>query len=158
MAFSTGSGTQIYIGPAVTKAESDTLAEMQALSPWVEIGEVSSMGEFGDQSNDVTFGSLGDSRMRHTKGLRDAGTMVLTVARDFADAGQQALLDAEGTNLEYAFKVVYDDATTVSGTGTNEFFRAKVMSKRSNVGSADNVITRTFNLGINSEIFEQDPT
>lgn len=157
MAFSTASGTQIFIGPSISST-TDTLAEMQALSPWTEVGEVSSIGEYGDQSNDVTFQSLGDGRVRHTKGARDAGTMVLTVARDFSDAGQQALIDAEGTNLEWAFKVVYDDALTVSGTGTVEYFRAKVMGKRSSPGSGDNVITRTFNLGINSEIFEQDPT
>jgi hypothetical protein len=157
MAFSSAAGTTIYIGPSITST-TDTLAEMQALSPWTEIKPVQSMGEYGDQANDISFGSLSDSRTQHTKGLRDAGTMALTVARDFSDAGQQALIDAEGGNLEWAFKVVYDDALTVSGTGTVEYFRGKVMSKRTNVGSADNVITRLFNIGINSEIFEQDPT
>jgi hypothetical protein len=157
MAFSTASGTQIYIGPSCG-ATTDTLAEFQALSPYVAIGEVSSLGEYGDQSNDVTFQSLGDGRVRHTKGARDAGTMVLTVARDGTDTGQEAMIDAEATNLEYAFKVVYDDAVTVSGTGTTEYFRGKIMSKRANVGSGDNVITLTFNVGINSEIFKADAT
>jgi hypothetical protein len=157
MAFATASGTQIYIGPSVGST-TDTLAEFQALSPWTAVGEVSSLGEYGDQSNDVTFQSLEDARVRHTKGARDAGTMVLTVARDGTDPGQAALIDAEATNLEYAFKIVYDDKVTVSGTGTTEYFRAKVMSKRANVGSGDNVITLTFNCGINSEIFLADAT
>ena len=49
------------------------------------------VGEFGDQSNDVTFAAIGDSRVRHAKGARDAGTLSLTCAHDPLDAGQAAM-------------------------------------------------------------------
>lgn len=149
----TASGTRVYIGPAVTAAQSDTLAEFQAISAWVEVGLVESVGEFGDQANDVTFAALGDNRTRHAKGARDAGTMPITVAHDPTDVGQAALAAAEATNDNYAFRITLPDGP-VGFSDTEQYFRGLVQSKRKNVGNNDNVIRNTYNIGINSEIFE----
>lgn len=152
----TATGSKIFIGPAVPTT-TDTEAEFSALT-WVEIGLVESLGEFGDQSNAVNFSSLNDGRVRKAKGVRDAGNLALTVARDPSDAGQNALIDAEGTNNKFAFKVTYPDRVTPTGTDSIDYFRALVMSKRNNVGSADNVIRRSFELGIDSALISVDPT
>ena len=95
---------------------------------------------------------------RKAKGVRDAGNLALTVARDPSDAGQGALIAAEGTNNKFAFKVTYPDRVTPTGTDSIDYFRALVMSKRNNVGNADNVIRRSFELGIDSAIISVDPT
>ncbi|QRE77345.1 phage tail tube protein [Methylobacterium aquaticum] len=147
----TASGAKIFIGSAVTTA-TDTTAEFAALT-YVEIGLVETLGEFGDESNGVNFTALNDARVRKAKGARDAGTLALTVAHDPMDAGQAALEAAEATSSKFAFKVVYPDRPTPSGTDSIDYFRALVMSKRKNVGSADNVIRRTYSLGIDSQIF-----
>lgn len=152
----TASGTKIYIGPAVTQAQADTLAEFQAITPWSEIGLVESLGEFGDSANDVTFAALGDARIRHAKGARDGGQMPITVAHDPTDLGQLAAEAAEATNNNYAFKVVLPDAPTELYADSVYYFRGLVQSKRKNVGTNDNVIRNTYNVGINSEIFS-DP-
>lgn len=152
----TATGAKIFIGPAVPPT-TDTEAEFSALT-WTEIGLVESLGEFGDQSNAVNFSSLGDGRVRKAKGTRDAGNLALTVARDPTDPGQDALVAAEGTSNKYAFKVTYPDRLTPTGTDSTDYFRALVMSKRNNVGSADNVIRRSFELGIDSAIISIDPT
>lgn len=147
----TASGTKVYIGPAVTGA-TDTLAEFQAISDWVEIGLVESVGEFGDESSEVTFSAVGDARVRKAKGARNAGTMALTCGHDPTDAGQADIEAAEGTNDKYAFKVVLPDGPA-GYTDTTVYFRGLVMSKRKNIGTNDNVIKNTYNVGIDSELF-----
>ena len=154
MAVVTASGTRIFIGPAVTEADADTIAEFRDLSPYTEITEVENYGEYGDESPLVNFVSVGDGRVRKTKGARDAGTMTLVVGRDPLDAGQNLLVAAEQTKFEYAFKIVHADAPTEDYSNSEDYFRAIVSSRRANIGENDNVVRRTFNLAINSEVFE----
>lgn len=154
----TASGSKIEIGPAVAASASDTLAEMQALTGWIPVGLAETLGEFGDEATSVKFSSLSDARVRKAKGVRDAGTMALTVGRDTSDPGQDALVAAEGTNNKYPFKVTYPDRLTPNGTDSIEYFRALVLSKRTNIGGADNIIRRSFSLDIDSEIFAVDAT
>jgi hypothetical protein len=51
---------------------------------------VESVGEYGDQSNAVNFEALGDGRVRHSKGARDAGTLAIVCGHDPTDVGQAA--------------------------------------------------------------------
>ena len=153
MAITTAAGSKIYIGPVRTAA-TDTIAEYAALA-WVEIGEVETLGEFGDESASVNFLAVGDARNRKLKGARDAGTLALTVGRDPLDPGQTALRAAEKGKFEYAFKVVAADAPDEDHTDSVYYFGALVMSARDNYGNADNVVRTTFNLGINTEILEE---
>lgn len=155
----TASGTRIYIGAsAVTSTSADSLAEFEALTVWNEIGLVENLGEFGDQSNDVSFAVIGDGRIRHAKGARDAGTLTITVAHDPLDVGQLAVEAAEATNDNYPFKVVLPDAPTAAYQDSVYYFRGLIMSKRKNVGTNDNVVRNTYNVGINSEIFSDPAT
>lgn len=155
MAITTASGTKLFIRPtATTKADADTLSEFEAMTGWVEVGEIESLGEFGDESNDVTFSAIGDARVRHLKGARDAGSMAVTVGRDPLDTGQQALVAAEKTKYEYPIKILAADAPTEEYSDTVYYFRGLINSRRENYGENDNVVRITFNIGVNSEIFE----
>lgn len=149
----TASGAKLYRGPAVTSANADTLAEFLAITAWTEVGLVETLGEFGDESTAVTFAAIGDGRVRKAKGARDAGTMAITVAHTPEDAGQEAMEDAERTNDNYAFKIELPDAPTEDWSNSLYFFRGLVMSQRLNVGGNDNVVRKTYNLGVNSEVF-----
>jgi hypothetical protein len=154
MTISTGSGVQIFIGTTIS---AENLSQYLSDS-YTEISEVEDLGEFGDEAEEVTFASLADGRLRKLKGVRNAGTMALIVGDDPADAGQAALVTAEADVLDYNFKVVLNDKLTDSGTPSEHYFRGKVMSKRLAVGTVNNVLRRTFNIGVNSEIIEVDPT
>lgn len=145
-------GSKLYIGPVRTAA-TDTIAEYEALT-WVEVKEVENLGEFGDESNAINFLSVGDARTRKLKGARDAGTLAITCGRDPFDAGQVALRAAEKTNFEYAFKIVAADAPDANDSDTAYYFGGLVMSARDNYGTADTVVTTTFNIGINTAILE----
>jgi len=148
----TASGTRFYIGAAASSSI-DTVAEFEATSGWVEVGLIESLGEYGDQANEVTFAAIGDSRVRRSKGARDAGMLALVCAHDPLDTGQAAMEAAEATNNNYMFKVVLPDGPA-GYSDTIQYFRGLVMSKRLNVGTNDNVVRVNYNIGINSEIFE----
>jgi hypothetical protein len=152
MAITTATGIRLFIGPAVT-ASTATLSSLQALSPWTEVLEVTSISGFGDQANDITFQSLSDSRVRHLKGAFDAGTTNVVCGYDDEDAGQSAVITACGEPLDYAFKVVFNNKITTSGSGAIRYFAGKVMSQRLEPGSGDNVVTLNAAIGINTEVF-----
>jgi hypothetical protein len=146
----TATGTKIYIGPSVLNT-TDTPTEFAALT-WTEITLVESIGEYGDSSSSVTAAVLGDGRMRKAKGSRDAGNMDLVVFPAPDDAGQQALIAAEATYSNFAFKIVLPNRLNATGTDQIDYFRALVMSKRLNVGGNDNIVRQTFSMGVNSAI------
>ncbi|TPN44459.1 iron ABC transporter substrate-binding protein [Mesorhizobium sp. B1-1-4] len=154
MSVSTASETKVYIGPTTPAADAAAYAALT----WVEIGEVQSVGEFGDQANDVTFTSLSDGRVRHLKGARDAGALALVCGRDALDLGQVAARAAEKTKFAYAIKIVAADALDANDTDSIFYFHALVQSARNNFGENDAVVTTTFNLGIVTAIIEVPAT
>jgi hypothetical protein len=159
MTINTATGARYFIGGStVIPYTTDTAAidAFEALT-WVEIGEVEDGGEYGDESADVTFQSLGDGRVRHLKGARDAGVLALVFGDDPMDAGQIAIKAAEQSKLDFNFKVEYEDAPQAGWSGSTDYFRAKVQSVRKNVGAGDNVVRRTANIGISTEILTVEP-
>ncbi|MFC3072348.1 iron ABC transporter substrate-binding protein [Shinella pollutisoli] len=162
MAVNTASGTKIFVGPATALSSIDwttdetALANFEAIAEgsWKVVGEVEDFGEHGDSASDVTFTSVGDARVRHLKGARDAGTLALVVGDDPLDEGQIALIAAEKTNFLYAFRIEYADARDENHTDSVEYFLGLVMSRAKNVGTNDNVVRRTFSIGISSDIIE----
>jgi hypothetical protein len=153
MTIHTAAGTKIFIGPAVTES-TDTQGEYEALS-YTEIGEVEDLGEFGDTATVIDFLNLGARRSKAVKGSFDAGQLALVVGSDSADAGQLALIAAFAADSEYAFKVVENDGSSGSPSqGSVSYFRALVTSKVKNIGSVNNVVKRTFNVKITSELVE----
>ena len=142
----TASGTKIEVGP-VAPDTTVTATQFSALTPYVAVGRVESFGDYGDEQAAVTFNSVGSGRIEKAKGSSDAGTLALTVGYDPADAGQIALEAAQASIQNFAFKVTYPDKSV-------QYFRGLVMSKRRNIGTADNVIKRTFSIGINSAIVD----
>lgn len=154
MTINSAGGSKIYLG---TTAAADTVAEFEA-DTYQLVGEVEDLGEFGDESEEITFTALQDARVRKLKGPKNAGTIAVVAGDDPLDAGQDAMVAAEASSLDFNFKVELNDPVSLSGTPSVHYFRGKVMSKRLNVGNASNVVRRTFNVGINSAIYEVDPT
>ncbi len=158
MAITTATGAKYYIGgtTAISYAsDAIAIAAFEALT-WVEIKEVEDGGEVGDESADVTFQSLGDGRVRHLKGARDAGTIAMVVGDDPLDPGQVAMRAAERTKFQHNFKIEYEDAPSELYDNSVDYFRGLVMSARKNIGTGDNVLRRTFSVGISTEILTVD--
>lgn len=154
MTANTSAGTKLYIGSSsVATVQADFEAES-----WIEVGEVENLGEFGDEAELVNFISLNDSRVRKYKGARDAGTMAVVCADDPMDEGQLAMVAAEASNLDYNFKVVGNNAVTLGGNGSIDYFRGMVSSRRKNVAGANDITRRSFNVAVNSAPIEVPPT
>lgn len=156
MTVSTTANAKVYLGTTAAidfTTDNDALTDFEGDS-YVEIKEVEDLGEFGDESSEVTFSSIGDSRMRRFKGVRDAGVIELICGRDPLDAGQAALIAAEKVKDEYNLKIVANDAP-VDGTPTTFYMRVLVMSAKNSFGTVDNVVKTTFSLAINSAIIEE---
>jgi hypothetical protein len=150
MAINASAGAQIFIGPVTAAATASAYA---ALS-YTEIGEVESLGEFGDEAETIRFMSLKDRRVRKLKGARDAGDLTLVVGHDPRDAGQTALIAAEAAKFAYAIKVVLPDAPDANDTDSVHYFHALIASKRLGVGSTNDVTKRNFVLAITTAVIE----
>ena len=154
MTISASSGAKLFIG---SQGEAENLSQFLD-DTFTEVGELEDLGDFGDLSEQITFASLADGRIRKLKGTRDAGDMPVIVGKDMLDAGQIAMETAEASHLNFNFKVVLNDAITLSGAGSEHYFFGKVMGKRTSVGTANNVVRGNFGVSIDSAIITVDPT
>lgn len=150
-------GTKIYIGGAMSQKSEDFVLADFTTPPqtWVEIKETEGLGSLGDTSEAVTFAGVADSRTRTLKGVRNAGAMELVCGIDSADPGQQALIAAERTPHDYAFKIVTNDAPP-GGTPSERYFIAKVMSQSEQFDQANNVMKLNASLAVNSNVVRVD--
>jgi hypothetical protein len=145
-------GAKVHICSTVQFAEPADAAAYAALS-FTEIGDVQSIGEYGDEARILTADTLQDNRTFKAKGTRDAGTVPLICLDRPDDTGQQALNTAEAANAGmYAFKVTLPNKLSSGGTDQIDYFCALVSSKRLNVGDTNNIVKRGWNLAINTKI------
>ena len=150
-------GAKLYIGGAMAQKGTDFVFADFTTPPqtWVEIKETEGLGSLGDTSQAVTFDGIADKRTRTLKGTRSAGAMEVVCGIDSADPGQIALVAAEKTIHDYAFKLVLNDAPP-GGTPSERYFIAKVMSQSEQYDQANNVMKLNASLGVNSNIVRVD--
>lgn len=152
MTINTNAKTRAWVGSAPNNTISQ-LSEFEAVD-WIEINEIEDIGEFGVEGSEQTFLSLKDGYVRKLKGSLNSGTLEMIVARDPSDAGQNKARAAAGEWDKYPFKIELNDKPTPTGENTVYYFRAPVMSAKSNYGNADNIVRTTFNLSIDGAILE----
>jgi len=146
----TTSGSKFYISTTAAASTVDDVAGYEALT-FTEVEEIEDLGNIGDVSTEVTGAAIGDSRIRKAKGARNAGTMnVICFDTVPLDAGQTALIAAEKTYDNYAFKIEFPPPLT--GTAEIQYFRGLVMSNELRLGTNDNIRRRAYNIGVNSAV------
>lgn len=126
-----------------------------ASQTWVEIGEVEALGTVGDTSAEITFDSISANRTRRLKGTRNAGSMEVVCGIDYEDPGQIALIAAEKTIHDYAFRIVMNDAPA-GGTPSERLFVAKIGSAAEALETANNVMKLNASLWVNSNVVHVD--
>ncbi|MBB3289904.1 MULTISPECIES: hypothetical protein [unclassified Rhizobium] len=147
-------GSKLYIGTAIDQKSTDFVAADFTSQAWVEVKELDTLGTLGDTSQAITQSIIGEGRDKTLKGTRNAGTMEVVTAIDYADAGQLAVIAAEKTPYDYAFKIVLNDAPATGSdpTPSQRLFIAKVMSAAEALDQANNVMKMNISLAINSNI------
>ena len=144
-------GAKLYIGGVMATQSADFVAADFTGETFVEIGETEGLGSVGDTSAEILFEGISDARARRLKGVRNAGAMDIVCGIDYADAGQIALLAAEKTSHNYAFKLVLNDAPA-GGTPSERYFVAAVGSAVEAYDTANNVMKLNASLWVNSNV------
>lgn len=154
MPFFATAGSKVSIGAALAMKSTDFVVADFTSQTWTEITGVESLGTIGDQAQAITQSIVGEARDKTIKGTRNAGTMELVVAIDYADAGQLAAIAAEKTPHDYAFKIEFNDkpATGASPKNSLRYFVGKVMSAAEVLDQANNVMKLNLSVAINSNI------
>ncbi|MGQ9370345.1 phage tail tube protein [Azospirillum sp. ST 5-10] len=143
MAVTTAAGTSISIGTAAGSPSGDT---------YTLIGEVTSIGEFGKEFQEITHQPLDTRETQKFKGSFNAGTITLSLGGDLQDAGQEALAQALDSDELYNFRVEYPDKATPSGHGSYRVFQARVMSYKEGVSGTNDIVKATATLSIQGAI------
>ena len=143
----TAAGTRFYIS---SDQVAETFEGFRSISDWVELGNVETIAEFGEESEDIVRIAFGQERLEHLKGLRGPVGLNIVVGHDVLDDGQDAFDIAEGVAIQFAFKIAIPISDEVNDI---IYFQALVRSSTWAVGSNDNVVRRNYACTLNSEIF-----
>lgn len=146
----TFAGAKLYIGTTLSiDYTSDMTAQQDFESDdFVEIKEISNVGEIGANANIVTFPVVSDDFVRKAKGTRNAGDPAIVVGRISDDPGQIKVRAAEKTKFYYNFKLELADAQDENHTDTVIYFRALVAGVPNQFGGNEDFVTETYSLGI----------
>ena len=119
-------------------AEGDDLT---AIASWTNVGEITDLGEFGEEAQLIEKEVYGDGYTRKAKGVRNAGSFDLTVLHKANDAGQQAMRAANATNKEFAMKIELE-------TGEKYLFAGLVMSDKRTFGAANEMVGTIYKIEV----------
>ncbi|TDK38603.1 hypothetical protein E2F50_00105 [Rhizobium deserti] len=147
-------GSKVFIGTAMDDSNEDLVAADFADQIWTEIDYVESIGTFGDAANAIETSFIGRGRVLKAKGVRNAGNLELVAGLDLTDAGQLAVLAAEKTKANYAFKIEFADAPAIGASPKNStrMFVGLMMTATEQLDGADNIMKLNASIGINSNI------
>ncbi|GGO55225.1 hypothetical protein SAMN05444398_103280 [Roseovarius pacificus] len=148
-------GAKLYIGGVLAMKSDDFVLTDFDSATWVEIKDLDSLGSLGDSANEITQDLIGENRTKRLKGTRNAPPMEVIAAINYEDTGQQALVAAEKTKDDYAFKLVFDDAPS-GGTPSERYFIAKVASANEAYDTANTVMKLNASLWVNSNVVRVD--
>lgn len=131
-------------------------AAFEALT-YVEIGDAGMIGDIGSTSNIINYDTLNTDVSQKNKGVTNAGDPQVEVARDYNDPGQVLMRAYADTKFNYAFKVINDDAPSVSFNGSITYLRGMVASATEVGGRVDDFDLETYNLALNQRPLRVDP-
>jgi hypothetical protein len=155
--FNTNAGSKLYVCATPQPTTLNTAA--YAALTWVLVGGVGSIGETGDNTNMLSYDTWDDAVVQKAKGLTDAGSPEIEVARDSSDAGQDILRTAAQTNLIYAFKIDGTDLPNSLPTSkpTIRYNRGLVAGPREPNGRNEDFDLEIFTLGLVQKQIKVDP-
>lgn len=142
-------GSKVYV--CSTNQETDLSQSGYEALTWVQVGSVGKIGDFGSNSNDLTYNTLDEPVSQHQKGVADAGSPQLEVVDLGTDAGQTILRTfGIGTNHQnMAIKIERNDKITGGGTNTIFYSRGVVSGPTYVGGGTDDFELARYNLMLN---------
>lgn len=145
----TNFGGRLYIagtGSSPTAQNADlNLSAFQALTDWIQLPNVGSIGETGINQNAVNYPTWDRRVLQKGKGQANAGDPEVECL-DVASDGMTAFIAAGDPNNQnnYAFRIVWDD-------GTVEYNRGLVMGPRKPKGGNEEFKRVVFTLALQQQ-------
>ena len=140
-------GVTLHISTTAQNSDLDDHASSGFPSlTYTEVKNVGSIGEYGIDTNMISYDMLSTAVSRKAKGITNAGDPEVEVARDDTDPGQ-LLMRAAGAvsnHNSYAFKVVKQD-------GSIDYLRGLVAGPNSPSGRNEDFDLHVFALALNQE-------
>jgi len=132
-------------------------ADYEAVN-WIEVTGIGSRGEAGKTTNILTYDTWDTKVMQKAKGITDAGSPQLEVARLPNDAGQQILriAGAVGNNNNYGFRELRADGLTAT-TGSVFYNRGLVGGPTRPGGRNEDFDLEVYVLGFQQEEIVVNP-
>ncbi len=142
----TSAGTTLGIGPAPTTYDAPGFAAVS----FVDIAEITDIGEFGKKFNLITHNPIGSRGTVKRKGSFNSGTLALKLARAPSDAGQADLIAASESDLSFSFRIVLNDEPTF----TTVYFTGQVMGYTTMISGVDTITAASVDIEIDNDIIE----
>lgn len=141
------SGVKVYVSNTAQNSDLDDHATLGFPGlAYTEVKNVGSLGEYGINTNVISYDMLSTAVTRKAKGITNAGDPPLEVARDDTDAGQIKMrtYGAVANKNSYAFKVVKQD-------GAVDYLRGLVMGPNRPSGRNEDFDLEVFTIACNQE-------
>lgn len=138
-------GSTIAIGGVLAAKATDFVASDFSGQSWTLIDGWETMGALGDTAEVISTALINQGRMVKIKGTNDAGDMECSFVSYPSDPGQLALIAAQKSKSNYAFRVAHSD-------GVTEYFIGMVGSRQRAGGGANDASKRNFTISVNSNI------
>lgn len=142
-------GSELYVCATAQQSDLDR-ADYEGLA-WVQVKAVGSHGEVGSTTNILTYDTWDTVVIQKAKGMTDAGSPEIELARIPNDPGQEILRTAARTNLNYAFKIVRNDEVSATASPTVIYNRGLVTGPRRPMGRNEDFDLEIFTLALNQE-------
>lgn len=144
-------GAKLYIGGVMDEPDEDMVESDFASQTWVHISETENLGNLGDIPREMEFNDISRGRIIRVKGTRTATIMELICGLNVKCPGQLALIQAETTNYNYGFRLVFADAPP-NGTPSERLFIARVGNIVEAYETGDEVVKFAAPLWVNSNL------
>lgn len=139
----TSATTKLYVSAALPATYDAT--GFAALT-WIEVGEISSLGQYGGQTTVVTHIPISSAIVAKRGGSQNFGQMSMTLARHKGNDSDE-LQDAFDDRAPRAFKVALPAAL-----GDIDYFTAICTSVQTNVGNADQILESMVTLELDDRV------
>ena len=146
MAKLTSTGTKLSV--AAEDPANFTEAGYEAMTTFVEVGEVIDLPEYGPNVQVVESNPLATGVTEKYKGFINYGSQSMGLEFDAEDAGQIILaagVEGATKNTQHAVKIEYQD-------GSIDFYSARIFSYTKAPGSANSMVGSTVQVEINTPI------
>lgn len=152
----TNKGRRVYIC-ATVKPTDLTQEQFEALT-WVQVGKVGNVGDFGRQTNIVSYTTLDTEYQQKSKGISNAGDPVIECSRSYNDAGQVIMRTAGAptSRYSYALKIEENDKPTADYTNTIHYVRGKVAGPVNLGGGNEDFVREQYTIGL-EQVLTVDP-